>query len=126
MRSAKNIKEFFRGNTTVIFSDSDHVSDQYFRGKFGLDYQELPHHVIPSSSDLYSFIKSGLGYGVVPLLHAEKDLNAGRLYLLSPGHEVRVTYYVHYWRFGTIAYRSLLDELRKGAQRLDHQNTTKS
>ncbi|MBU0926445.1 MAG: LysR family transcriptional regulator ArgP [Spirochaetes bacterium] len=74
---------------------------------FGDPQVAPPAHFVPVADAYYGAIRSGLGYGLVPLLKVAGELGAGRMVELDRGLRIDLTLYWHRWKRRS----ALLDEM---------------
>jgi LysR family transcriptional regulator (chromosome initiation inhibitor) len=70
-----------------------------------------PHHSFSSSDGYVRFIEAGLGYGMLPLLQCERQLQDGSLVDLTPGEYLDVSLIWHMWDIQTSFTRALSDNV---------------
>lgn len=54
---------------------------------------------------------AGLGYGMIPEIQANRELQAGELISLAPGQSLEVPLYWHFWRHSGEALEQLTQAL---------------
>lgn len=74
-----------------------------------------PAHRIPASAEFVEAIRLGLGWGMVPEIECEDELQRGRLVRLGGRALVDVPLHWQQWRRGSAALRALGDALRDAA-----------
>lgn len=99
----------------VVFGPDDQLQHRFLASQ-GLDC-EFPHHLCPSSEGFVRMMAAGMGWGMVPALQAQTELEAGRLCELLPGTHVDVVLYWHYWRNGGKLLEQLTTQLQQQAGR---------
>lgn len=91
----------------VIFNAQDHMHAALLLENFGLHPQAYPHHFIPSSTAFLAMIELGLGYGLVPLIQMQDQLEQGTLLELAANSPVDVMLYWHHWKRQSAALEKL-------------------
>ena len=99
----------------VVFGPDDQLQHRFLQAQ-GFSGQFL-HHLCPSSEGFVKFLCAGVGWGMVPALQVEAELDSGELVELVPGQSVKVPLYWHYWRNGGSVLAELTDQLAKAAPR---------
>lgn len=70
-----------------------------------------PHHALSSSDGFVRFIEAGFGYGMLPTLQCDPQLQAGKLVDLAPGQWLDVPLVWHMWDIQTPFTRALSEHL---------------
>lgn len=99
----------------IVFGPDDRLQHRYLAEK-GLT-APFPHHLCPSSEGYLQMAIAGLGYGLIPELHAQRAIDSGELVDLDSESKVIVPLYWHYWRQGGQVLEALTQHLTKVAQR---------
>ncbi|HEX5405206.1 MAG TPA: LysR family transcriptional regulator ArgP [Pseudonocardiaceae bacterium] len=100
--------DVFTDAPVVSFDRRDELQDRFARSLTGRDAS--PHrHYVPSSEGFADAIVAGLGWGLVPLQHAEPRLRAGTLIELVPDRPSDVPLYWQQWRLDSPALTALAD-----------------
>lgn len=79
----------------VHFDRKDDLQHRYLRTR-GVTAHTGPGHHVPSSADFLAAVRAGMGWGMVPELHAAPGLADGALVALDPG---RVDVVLHWQRW---------------------------
>lgn len=82
-----------------------------------------PHHALASSDGYVRFVEAGFGYGMLPTLQCERQLQEGKLLDLAPGKWLDVPLLWHAWDIQTPFTRALSDSLVSTARKWLHQDT---
>jgi LysR family transcriptional regulator (chromosome initiation inhibitor) len=99
----------------VIFGDKDELQHTMLRRRGAAEPPPVVHQV-PSTSDFYQAVRSGLGWGMLPQPQAGADLAAGELALLSP-EVIDVPLYWQRWRLDSPRLTALTNAVRTAADR---------
>ena len=99
----------------VVFGPDDQLQHRFLASQ-DLDC-EFPHHLCPSSEGFVRMLAAGMGWGMVPALQAQAELDDGRLRELLPGTHVDVVLHWHYWRNGGQLLEQLTGQLQRQAAR---------
>ena len=99
----------------VVFGPDDQLQHRFLASQ-DLDC-EFPHHLCPSSEGFVRMLAAGMGWGMVPALQAQAELDDGRLRELLPGTHVDVVLHWHYWRNGGQLLEQLTAQLQRQAAR---------
>ena len=70
-----------------------------------------PHHSFASSDGFVRFVEAGFGYGMLPILQCERQIQAGTLVDLTPGDGLDVPLMWHMWDIQTPFTRTLSDNV---------------
>lgn len=70
-----------------------------------------PHHSFGSSDGFVRFVEAGFGYGMLPVLQCQRQLEAGTLVDLTPGDWLDVPLVWHMWDIQTPFTRALSDNV---------------
>jgi LysR family transcriptional regulator (chromosome initiation inhibitor) len=70
-----------------------------------------PHHSFASSDGFVRFVEAGFGYGMLPILQCERQLQVGTLVNLTPGVWLDVPLMWHMWDIQTPFTRALSDNV---------------
>ncbi|CAI8697231.1 HTH-type transcriptional regulator ArgP [Burkholderia pyrrocinia] len=82
----------------VLFNRKDSLHDTFLKSMFGVELKQFPRHYFPSPAALLSAIRSGNGYGLIPVQHAEVLLKTGQLVDLAPGGGLSIPLFWHHWQ----------------------------
>ena len=82
----------------VLFNRKDSLHDTFLKTVFGVAMNKSPRHYFPSPAALLKAIRSGNGYGLVPVQQARPLLEAGQLVDLMPERGLSVPLFWHHWR----------------------------
>ena len=110
--------EAVREAPTVLFNAQDILHERFLHEKLGLRDIHYPYHCVPTSEGFLEMIRRGLAYGMVPELHAERDLRAKRIVDLAPKAYLSVKLYWHYHRRETRLQQELRELLIRGARKV--------
>lgn len=99
----------------LVFSRADDLQRELLRMALGKKLPSLPSHYIPSSSQYYNVIASGVSYGMLPDIQTETLRRARRLIDLAPGMVVAVELYWHRWNIRSQKLDLLSAALEEGA-----------
>jgi LysR family transcriptional regulator (chromosome initiation inhibitor) len=99
----------------VTFGDKDELQATMLR-RHGVAEPPPVVHQVPSTSDFYQAVLTGLGWGMLPQPQAGADLAAGELALLSP-EVIDVPLYWQRWRLDSPRLTALSNAVRTVAGR---------
>ena len=99
----------------IVFGGQDRLQHSYLEA-LGLS-GGFVHHLCPSSEGFVQLATAGLGWGLVPAMQVQAQLDAGTLVELVPGRHVDVPLYWHHWRQGGELLERLTVHLRQAARR---------
>lgn len=94
----------------------DALQSRFLQSRFGLPPDAYPCHYVPVPTPRYDAIRAGLGYGMVPELHAREHLASGALIDLAPNGAVAVDLYWHAWKVQSPRLDLLTAEIAKLAR----------
>lgn len=116
--------EWFRDSVALQFDNNDHLHQKYLDKYFSNHDVEINYHVIPSVYGFKSYALQGYGYGLIPKIDIEPELQNKTLIDLLPNQTWRIPLYWHHWELESEIYqqfnRSLIQEARKSL--IYHQN----
>lgn len=97
----------------IVFGPNDQLQHRFlalcgYHGSF-------PHHLCPSSEGFVKLALAGMGYGMIPEMQAQAEMQAGRLVSVAPEHTLEVSLYWHFWRHGGGVMERLTNALRSAA-----------
>jgi len=81
----------------VLFNRKDSLHAVFLERLLGFPVRGYATHFFPSPVALLRAIRAGVGYGLVPSIHAGPLIDAGDLISLAPDHSVAVSLYWHHW-----------------------------
>ena len=99
----------------VIFGAKDDLQQEMLHRQ-GADQPPPVVHQVPSSADFLEAVRLGLGWGMLPELHARDGLAAGELVLLS-AEVIDVPLFWQRWRLDSPRLTALSDAVREAARR---------
>lgn len=100
----------------IVFGRNDDMHEEFLLRHFGLDAGQYPLHVLPSSEGFLALARMGLGYGFVPELQADSELETGALVDLTPERFEDVSLYWHHWAVQSPVMARLCSAIRDGAR----------
>ena len=80
----------------LIYSADDRLQHRFLQAQ-GIA-EPRNNHVCPSSHGFVNLAVAGLGYGMMPELQVQTQVNNGQLADLVPGYSLDVPMYWHYWQ----------------------------
>ncbi|MBZ2167388.1 LysR family transcriptional regulator ArgP [Marinobacter sp. F4216] len=80
----------------IVFGPNDQLQNR-FLAQCGFQ-GSAPHHLCPSSEGFVKLALAGMGYGMIPEIQAQQELEAGTLVSIAPDQSLRVDLYWHFWR----------------------------
>jgi len=92
------------------FDRKDALQSRYVAKRTGYTGR-YPHHSFASSDGFVRFVEAGFGYGMLPILQCERQLQAGTLVDLTPGDGLDVPLMWHMWDIQTPFTRTLSDNV---------------
>lgn len=99
----------------LVFGPDDRLQQRFLQT---LGYGgSVPHHLCPSSEGFVRLAEAGIGYGLMPRLQVETQLQAVQLVDLAPEHQLAVPFYWHYWRQGGRLLDGLTQALVQASKR---------
>lgn len=99
----------------VVFNEKDDVQHELLR-RHGFEQGPPIVHQVPSSSDLCTAVRLGLGWAMLPEPQARGDLTSGALIRLSCD-VIDVPLYWQRWRLDSPRLTALTDAVRRAAAR---------
>ncbi|HEY5224438.1 MAG TPA: LysR family transcriptional regulator ArgP [Microbacteriaceae bacterium] len=106
-----------RAAPVVIYDRSDDLQDRYVRqhdarGGAGARSETAmpPRHFIPSSSEFFSAVRLGLGWGMLPAVQIGRLEDAGELVAIGED-DIRVPLYWQQWRLHSRLLAAVADEI---------------
>ena len=107
----------------VIFNHKDLLHEEIICSLFGLNMQQYPYHLIPSSHTFIDAIELGLGFGMAPILQVQAQLKSGSLIKLTPEADTEVSLYWHHWKQQSQALQTLTSVIiQEALNRLNQQH----
>lgn len=82
---------------SVLFNRKDSLHDEFLEQLFGFRVERYGRHYVPAPAVLLDAILAGVGYGLVPSMQAQHQLDSGDLVDLAPTKPSRVPLYWHHW-----------------------------
>ena len=110
---------------SLVFGPDDRLQQRFLQqvGYSG----SVPHHLCPSSEGFVRLAEAGIGYGLIPRLQVDAQLQSGLLVDLAPSQVLPVPFYWHYWRQGGHLLDGLTQALAKASKRwLSAESSVKS
>jgi len=102
----------------ILFDRKDGLHDQFLESLFGFRIERYPRHYIPSPGALLQAVRSGGGYGMVPMRQdGDDNLHEWGLVDLAPGRHVDVTLHWHHWSSELRIARAITKLVTEEAQR---------
>ena len=80
----------------LVFNQDDQLQHQYLQHIAQTTPQRV--HLCPSSEGFLKATLAGLGYGLLPELQMQSQLESGELVELTPGYFLDTELYWHYWQ----------------------------
>ncbi|QSP96380.1 LysR family transcriptional regulator ArgP [Marinobacter salinisoli] len=80
----------------IVFGPNDQLQNR-FLSQCGY-HGSVPHHLCPSSEGFVKLALAGMGYGMIPEMQAQQELEAGTLVSITPDQPLQVELYWHFWR----------------------------
>ncbi|NCT91435.1 LysR family transcriptional regulator ArgP [Cellulomonas sp. APG4] len=99
----------------VHFDAKDDLQHRYLRTR-GVPEHAGPAHHVPSSADFLAAVRSGMGWGMVPELHAGAGLTSGELVTLDPAGVLDVELHWQRWKLRSPLLDELTDALTRAAR----------
>lgn len=99
----------------LIFNEKDHMHIDYIQQKFGLNPNQYPHFLLPSSSAFLDAAVMGLGYSWLPDFQAQHYLKSGELVEVSSALSIDLPVYWHHWKQQSLALARLTQTLLQQA-----------
>lgn len=105
----------------LVFNQDDQLQHQYLQHVA----QNAPErvHLCPSSEGFLKATLAGLGYGLLPELQMQPQLESGELVDLTPGYFLDTELYWHYWQSESPLLFQLRQNVLQVARRCLHQAT---
>lgn len=106
----------FEHAPAIVFGPNDQLQHRFladcgYHGRF-------PFHLCPSSEGFVQMARAGIGYGMITELQARSWIGCGELISLTPGHELSVPLYWHFWRNSGELLQRLTHTLEKMAAKV--------
>jgi len=106
---------------TVMFNTKDNLHYKLFKNIFQKIPPEFNTHYMPSPERLLDAVLSGLGYGAVPNMQADKYFKNGELVDIFPGVYIDVNLYWHCWNIDFNYLKQFTSEIQiKSRELLTH------
>lgn len=102
--------------TAIMFDRKDKLHETFLARHFGCDVNSFPRHYIPSSEMLYTLVRDGIGYGLVPDMQACAAIAAGELVDLAPDCPLDIPLFWHRWAVEPALYEAITATVRKHAR----------
>ncbi|EGM78968.1 transcriptional regulator, ArgP family [Rheinheimera sp. A13L] len=104
----------------LVFNQDDQLQHQYLR----YVAQAVPQrfHLCPSSEGFLKATLAGLGFGLLPELQMQSQLDSGELVDLTPGYFLDTELYWHYWQSESPLMYQLRQNVLQVAGRFLHQS----
>jgi len=89
-------EESLQSAPAIVFGPNDQLQHRFliqsgYHGAF-------PYHLCPSSEGFVKLALADMGYGMIPRIQAEREIEAGRLVSIAPDKSLEVELYWHFWR----------------------------
>jgi LysR family transcriptional regulator, chromosome initiation inhibitor len=101
----------------LIFDSNDKLHEIYFKNNFDLDSAPKQSHTIPSIQGFKLFALKSYGYGLIPKIDIEKELQRGELIELYPEKPWKMPVYLHHWDIQTELSKKFISTLVKLSKR---------
>jgi LysR family transcriptional regulator, chromosome initiation inhibitor len=98
----------------LVFNEKDELQDEALV-RLGITSRPPVVHRVPSAGDFFEAVRLGLGWGMLPGLHADPDLAAGRLKRLPAGIASVPLYWQH-WRLESPRLDLLTQSVHRAAR----------
>ncbi|MER6631184.1 LysR family transcriptional regulator ArgP [Streptomyces sp. NPDC000987] len=100
----------------VTFDRADDLQDAFVRRlRRGTRGASTVRHAVPTSEGFLGAVAAGLGWGMVPELHAGELLRTGRLVPLAPRRPLDVPLYWQQWKLDSPALAAVADAVTEAA-----------
>ncbi|WP_416966940.1 LysR family transcriptional regulator ArgP [Streptomyces sp. 4F14] len=99
----------------VVFDRRDGLQDTFVR-MLGADGASPVRHAIPSSEGFRDAVVAGLGWGMVPEVHAEPLVRGGRLVSLAPDRPLDLPLFWQQWRLDSPALATVAEAVTAAAR----------
>ncbi|GAA1727412.1 LysR family transcriptional regulator ArgP [Microcella frigidaquae] len=106
--------DWLRDAPLVQFDRHDDLQHRYLRA-CGVDPDEPPRHVIPSSTEFAAAVHLGAGWGMLPDAQCDAALSDGRLVLIG-GDPIEVELYWQQWSLRSSSLDRVADAVETGAR----------
>jgi LysR family transcriptional regulator, chromosome initiation inhibitor len=113
--SAASSREALAAAPLVDFDRRDDLQREFVRAR-GVDPEAPPRHFVPASNDFATAVKLGLGWGMLPGLQSDAELERGELVLLG-GDPIDVPLYWQQWNLRSSLLDAIAAELAAEARR---------
>ncbi len=101
----------------LVFNEHDRLQHDFLQEVTGTTPSLV--HLCPSSEGFKQAMLAGIGYGLLPVLQLNKELENGELVDLMPGYHVDTPLYWHYWQTESPQLKTLREfALLESAKRL--------
>lgn len=80
----------------IIYGPNDKLQHR-FLAESGY-HGTFPYHLCPSSEGFVKMALAGMGYGMIPEIQAQREIENGQLVSIAPGRSLEVKLYWHFWR----------------------------
>lgn len=101
----------------IKFDKNDMLHERYVEKFFNFDHRVIPFQTVPSVKGFKVFTLKGYGYGLIPRIDIEKELEDKTLVELFPGKRWKEPLYWHYWSVQSSLYqkvnRAIMEEAKK-------------
>ncbi|MCC9305703.1 LysR family transcriptional regulator ArgP [Kitasatospora sp. RB6PN24] len=101
----------------VVFDRRDDLQDAFVRELTGGQPASRLRHYVPSCEGFTDAVTTGLGWGLVPRIHATPRLRTGALVEFLPGRTVEVPLYWQQWRLDSPALAAVATAVAAQAAR---------
>lgn len=89
-------EESLQSAPAIVFGPNDQLQHR-FLAESGY-HGAFPYHLCPSSEGFVKLALADMGYGMIPRIQAEREIEAGRLVSIAPDQSLEVELYWHFWR----------------------------
>ena len=103
----------------LVFNQDDQLQHQYLQHVAQTVPQRF--HLCPSSEGFLKAALAGLGFGLLPELQMQSQLESGELVDLSPGYALDTQLYWHYWQSESPLMYQLRQNVLQVAKRFLYQ-----
>jgi LysR family transcriptional regulator, chromosome initiation inhibitor len=107
----------------LVFNQDDQLQHQYLQHVAQTVPQRF--HLCPSSEGFLKATLAGLGFGLLPELQMQSQLESGELVDLSPGYALDTVLYWHYWQSESPLLYQLRQNVLQVAKRFLYQEVGK-
>ncbi|WP_419419807.1 ArgP/LysG family DNA-binding transcriptional regulator [Legionella sp. D16C41] len=100
----------------LVFDSRDRFHEYYFQQFFKSHFNPKRYNMVPSVTVFKQFALQGFGFGLIPRLDIQDELEQNKLVEINPGKRWLMPLYWHYWQLSDRHYQQFIKEIAREAK----------